>query len=176
MVPQPNAALLRFGPKRRNWRDYPLKLRRFGLTSGDRIQILKIKQQMKLVTFAIAMNEDNEEEDDEKIEEYKTLLVHLLTKLRRITRPHIPLADRVNRRRVRIDYFTDEDTFITTGFSIADNREIFDKLEVPANFIINDHQGLRYSFKVNGEHAYMFSMSRIFQGGRTLFRSEEVGI
>jgi hypothetical protein len=91
MVPQPSN---RFGSKRLCWRDYPLKLRRFGLTSGDRMKMLKIKQQIKVIMFAIAQHEDDDAADDdtEDDDDLRRMLFFLLSKLRRITRPNIPVV------------------------------------------------------------------------------------
>lgn len=174
MVLAPTAAQsLRFGQTKRNWRDYSVKSRKFGLTSGDRLNILKIKRQLKVISFAIMTYEEAEECDDDHDNELRMSYFLLLRKLRKITKPNVPLPNPVKRRRVRLNYFNNDDCFEKTGFSIKDNELIYDLLEVPDNFVINKNQGDRRSFKVNGEHAYMYCMYRMHDNYHPFLKDEK---
>jgi hypothetical protein len=162
---------LRLGSKRRNWRDYPLKLQRFGLTSWDRMKIIRIKQQIPFISFAIRSNRSRD--DSEKDRSLRRMLFFLLYKLRKLTRPNLPYPKRAKRRNIRLDSFSDEYTFQQTGFSLADNILIFELLDLPDHFEINACQGARHSLQVNSEHAYVYSMMRMHQPWRSFWSDQK---
>jgi hypothetical protein len=179
----------RLGPRRRNLRDYSIKLRCAGLTAADLQNMKDLKRIMGIQSLAILNSQQRIQQLQQQsiaypelstlycaeIDQLKPLheisqsyfLLSWLHLASRYWTPRLPTPDAIEHRQVTFDYLTNQEYEQYLGFSKDDCRQLYDVLQFPQRLKLNrrttvDPNGRRkrHSFTVSGIHAFLYTLFR----------------
>lgn len=179
-----NQRRFRLGAVRRNVRDYPVKLRRFGLNSKQRNHLDSLKQIILLRSYCLAEQYDEltdsllpmwwlahkqgdyakknllrqmiqmHEDDTEIIE-----MAYLFTskQYNNLVIPCLEEPDPIHSKNIDFDSFSDQEFYADIGFSRDQCICLFNLLDLPEQIVLNKHSK-RHRFKVSSVHAFLYML------------------